>query len=201
MSRCWGVVTHGGAGFCDDGGAGAVGGGAPGVGLGHQFLRHAERARVYVHLIDGLSDDPVGDYRMLNQELYEFSPMLAAKPQVIAVSKLDTTETRELRDVSRGGTAAGASGGGRMRPGQFTYIRRVRRGGGRTAGPSGQHSVGAAQAVGDDDYGWGASDGGAAADGGCGCCGPPAAAADGVLPGMGTCTWWSRSAGAVDGAR
>ena len=70
-----------------------------GVGLGHQFLRHAERARVYVHLIDGLSDDPAGDYRMLNRELREFSPMLAAKPQVIAVSKLDTTETRELQDV------------------------------------------------------------------------------------------------------
>ena len=70
-----------------------------GVGLGHQFLRHAERARVYVHLVDGLSDDPAGDYRMLNRELRAFSPMLAAKPQVVAVSKLDTTETRELQDV------------------------------------------------------------------------------------------------------
>ena len=70
-----------------------------GIGLGHQFLRHAERARVYVHLIDGLSDDPAGDFLMLNRELQEFSPMLAAKPQVVAVSKLDTTETYELRDV------------------------------------------------------------------------------------------------------
>ena len=94
-----GVVTHSGQDFVMMEVPGLLEGAHRGVGLGHQFLRHAERARVYVHLIDGLSDDPVGDYRMLNQELREFSPMLAAKPQVVAVSKLDTTETRELQDV------------------------------------------------------------------------------------------------------
>ena len=41
-----------------------------GVGLGHQFLRHAERARLYVHLLDGLSEDPVADYHMVNEELF-----------------------------------------------------------------------------------------------------------------------------------
>ena len=94
-----GVVTHSGQDFVMMEVPGLLEGAHRGVGLGHQFLRHAERARVYVHLIDGLSDDPVGDYRMLNQELREFSPMLAAKPQVVAVSKLDTTDTRELQDV------------------------------------------------------------------------------------------------------
>ncbi len=94
-----GVVTHGGQDFVMMEVPGLLEGAHRGVGLGHQFLRHAERARVYLHLIDGLSDDPVGDYRMLNQELREFSPVLAAKPQIVAVSKLDTTETRELRDV------------------------------------------------------------------------------------------------------
>ena len=94
-----GVVTHSGQDFVMMEVPGLLEGAHRGVGLGHQFLRHAERARVYVHLIDGLSNDPVGDYRMLNQELREFSPMLAAKPQVVAVSKLDTTETRELQDV------------------------------------------------------------------------------------------------------
>jgi GTP-binding protein len=69
-----------------------------GIGLGDQFLRHAERARVYIHLLDGLSDDPVADFRMINRELREFSPALAGKPQVIAVSKVDVTEVRELRD-------------------------------------------------------------------------------------------------------
>ena len=94
-----GVVTHGGQDFVMMEIPGLLEGAHRGIGLGHQFLRHAERARVYVHLIDGLSDDPAGDFLMLNRELQEFSPMLAAKPQVVAVSKLDTTETYELRDV------------------------------------------------------------------------------------------------------
>ncbi len=94
-----GVVTHGGQDFVMMEIPGLLEGAHRGIGLGHQFLRHAERARVYVHLIDGQSDDPAGDFVMLNRELREFSPMLAAKPQVLAVSKLDTTETHELRDV------------------------------------------------------------------------------------------------------
>lgn len=94
-----GVVTHGGQDFVMMEIPGLLEGAHRGIGLGHQFLRHAERARVYVHLIDGQSDDPAGDFVMLNRELREFSPMLASKPQVLAVSKLDTTETYELRDV------------------------------------------------------------------------------------------------------
>ena len=94
-----GVVTHGGQDFVMMEIPGLLEGAHRGIGLGHQFLRHAERARVYVHLIDGQSDDPAGDFVMLNRELREFSPMLAAKPQVVAVSKLDTTETYELQDV------------------------------------------------------------------------------------------------------
>lgn len=94
-----GVVTHYDRDFVMMEVPGLLEGAHRGVGLGHRFLRHAERARVYVHLIDGLSDDPAGDYRMLNRELRAFSPLLAAKPQLLAVSKLDTTETRELQDV------------------------------------------------------------------------------------------------------
>ena len=94
-----GVVTHHDRDFVMMEVPGLLEGAHRGIGLGHRFLRHAERARVYVHLIDGLSDDPAGDYRMLNRELREFSPILAMKPQVLAVNKLDTTETRELQDV------------------------------------------------------------------------------------------------------
>lgn len=68
-----------------------------GVGLGHQFLRHAERARLYVHLIDGLADDPAADYRMVRDELLRFNPQLAAKRQLLAVNKLDVTEVRQNR--------------------------------------------------------------------------------------------------------
>ena len=67
------------------------------MGLGDQFLRHAERARLYVHVLDGLSEDPVADFHMINRELQEFNPALAHKPQIIAVNKIDVTEVRERR--------------------------------------------------------------------------------------------------------
>ena len=70
-----------------------------GIGLGHEFLRHAERARLYVHMLDGLSDDPVEDYRMINQELEQFNPEMATKPQLVVVNKLDVTEVREYQEV------------------------------------------------------------------------------------------------------
>ena len=69
-----------------------------GVGLGHQFLRHAERARLYVHLVDGITEDPVDDYRMVRDELLRFNPELADKRQMIVVNKLDVTEVRERRE-------------------------------------------------------------------------------------------------------
>ena len=70
-----------------------------GVGLGHQFLRHAERARLYVHLVDGISDDPVADYRMVHDELLHFNPELAEKRQMVVVNKLDVTEVRQQRQT------------------------------------------------------------------------------------------------------
>lgn len=70
-----------------------------GVGLGHQFLRHAERARVYIHLLDGLSESPADDLEMLNKELLQYSPALASKPQVVVINKVDVTEVREQRDA------------------------------------------------------------------------------------------------------
>ena len=69
-----------------------------GVGLGHQFLRHAERARLYVHLVDGLADDPGDDYRMVRDELLRFNPELGGKRQLAVVNKLDVTEVRENRE-------------------------------------------------------------------------------------------------------
>lgn len=69
-----------------------------GIGLGHEFLRHAERARLYVHMLDGMSDDPVEDYLMINQELEQFNPEMAAKKQLVVVNKLDITEVRESQE-------------------------------------------------------------------------------------------------------
>ena len=92
-----GVVRSGGADFVMMEVPGLLEGAHQGIGLGHQFLRHAERARVYLHLLDGLSDDVVRDYRMVQEELAQFNPELLGKRQFIVVNKLDVTEVREQR--------------------------------------------------------------------------------------------------------
>ena len=74
---------------------GLIEGAHAGVGLGDAFLRHIERTRVLIHLINGLSPDPLGDYQAIRQELELFSPSLAEKPQVLGFNKMDVTDVRE----------------------------------------------------------------------------------------------------------
>ncbi|MBN8228832.1 GTPase ObgE [Corallococcus macrosporus] len=78
---------------------GIIEGASEGVGLGHQFLRHVERCKVLVHLIDmgaeGEGRKPLDDFNILNAELKKYSAELAGKPQVVAANKLDLTEARE----------------------------------------------------------------------------------------------------------
>jgi GTP-binding protein len=63
-----------------------------GLGLGHDFLRHIQRTRVLVHLLDGTSEDPISDYSQINSELALFDPDLANKPQIVAINKIDLPE-------------------------------------------------------------------------------------------------------------
>jgi GTPase len=65
-----------------------------GVGLGHDFLRHIQRTRVLIHLLDGLAEDPLLDFSQINSELALFDPNLAKKPQVVAVNKIDIPDVR-----------------------------------------------------------------------------------------------------------
>ncbi len=74
---------------------GLLEGASRGVGLGHDFLRHIQRTRVLIHLLDGLSEDPLADFSQINSELALFDPKLAQKPQVVAVNKLDQPEVQE----------------------------------------------------------------------------------------------------------
>ena len=92
-----------------------------GVGLGHQFLRHAERARLYVHLIDGLTEDPADDYRMVRDELLRFNPELSEKRQLVVVNKLDVTEVRERRGSLVKGLRAAMNGTGGLE-GEIMFI-------------------------------------------------------------------------------
>jgi len=75
---------------------GLIEGAHAGAGLGHTFLRHVERCRVLIHLLNGSSPDPMGDFQAINEELALFSPALAGKPQVVALNKMDLTNVAEL---------------------------------------------------------------------------------------------------------
>jgi len=77
---------------------GLIEGAASGRGLGHDFLRHVERTRVLIHVLDGAGQegrDPLDDFGTINAELCEYRPELADRPQVIAFNKMDTDEARE----------------------------------------------------------------------------------------------------------
>ena len=74
---------------------GLIEGAHMGVGLGDSFLRHIQRTRVLIHLLDGLSDDPVGEYSQINSELALFDTALADKPQVVAFTKMDVPDVQE----------------------------------------------------------------------------------------------------------
>ena len=79
---------------------GLIEGASQGAGLGHDFLRHIQRTRVLIHLLDGLSEDPVADYSQINSELSLFDPNLSKKPQLVALNKIDQPEVQErLADI------------------------------------------------------------------------------------------------------
>ena len=77
---------------------GLIEGAHQGVGLGLQFLRHVERTKVLIHLVDGSLDDPIAQYHQINAELSQHEIDLTLKPQILAVNKLDLTDVRVLRD-------------------------------------------------------------------------------------------------------
>ncbi|MEI7845299.1 MAG: GTPase ObgE [Chloroflexota bacterium] len=75
---------------------GLIEGASQGAGLGHDFLRHIQRTRVLIHLLDGLSSDPLADFSQINGELSLFDPNLGNKPQIVALNKMDQPEAVEL---------------------------------------------------------------------------------------------------------
>lgn len=73
---------------------GLIEGASLGKGLGHEFLRHIERTRVLVHLLDGSQSDPLSDFKTINAELAAFGHGLADKPQIVAFNKIDLPEAK-----------------------------------------------------------------------------------------------------------
>ncbi len=81
---------------------GLIEGAADGVGLGHEFLRHIERTKVFIHMVDAASTegrDPINDIAVINQELAGYSAELADRPQVIAANKTDVFYGNEEETV------------------------------------------------------------------------------------------------------
>ncbi len=79
---------------------GLIEGAADGIGLGHEFLRHVERCRMLVHIVDVAGSegrDPIEDFEKINEELEKFNPELAKCPQIVAGNKIDLATDEQLK--------------------------------------------------------------------------------------------------------
>ena len=78
---------------------GLIEGASEGIGLGHEFLRHVERCRMLVHILDAAGSegrDPIDDFEKINAELKNFNPELAERPQIVAANKIDLASPEQL---------------------------------------------------------------------------------------------------------
>ncbi len=98
------VDLEGGHGFVIADIPGLIEGASEGVGLGHEFLRHIERTRVMIHLVDAASTegrDPIKDVYAINKELARYNEELAKRPQIIAANKIDAVYDGDEDPVAR----------------------------------------------------------------------------------------------------
>lgn len=81
---------------------GLIEGAHQGIGLGHEFLRHVERTKLLLHVVDVSGSegrDPLNDFEVINAELKQFNEKLAARPQIVAANKTDITEAEENFEI------------------------------------------------------------------------------------------------------
>ena len=99
-----GVVRMGESSFVMADIPGLIEGAHEGLGLGHQFLRHVERCRLLVHMVDVSGSegrDPKQDFETINRELEKFNPELAQRPMIVAGNKCDLTEDEVVEDFKK----------------------------------------------------------------------------------------------------
>ena len=80
---------------------GLIEGASEGVGLGHQFLRHVERCRMLIHIVDVSGSEgrnPIDDFEKINEELVKFNPELAQRPMIVAGNKIDMAEPEQIEE-------------------------------------------------------------------------------------------------------
>lgn len=83
---------------------GLIEGAGDGVGLGHEFLRHVDRCRLLVHVVDAAGSegrDPIDDFEIINKELAKFDPELAKRPQIVAANKIDLATDEQLERLEK----------------------------------------------------------------------------------------------------
>lgn len=78
---------------------GLIEGAHEGKGLGLTFLRHVERCRVLLHIVDISAPDPIGDFEKINAELKDYSPLLLKRPMVVALNKIDIAEENVKKNI------------------------------------------------------------------------------------------------------
>ncbi len=78
---------------------GLIAGAHAGVGLGHEFLRHIERTRLLLHLVDLTSTDAIADYQIIQQELDAYGRGLSSRPQIIALNKFDAADAETAETI------------------------------------------------------------------------------------------------------
>ena len=89
---------------------GLIEGAGDGVGLGHEFLRHVDRCRLLVHIVDAAGSegrDPIEDFEIINKELEKFDPELAKRPQIVAANKIDLATDEQLERLEKYFTGKG----------------------------------------------------------------------------------------------
>jgi GTP-binding protein len=87
---------------------GLIAGAAQGAGLGHDFLRHIERTRLLIHLVDAGADDPIGDLRVVENELEAYGHGLVERPRILVLNKQELVSDDQLSELV--GDLEGASG-------------------------------------------------------------------------------------------
>ena len=80
---------------------GLIEGASDGVGLGHDFLRHVERCRFLLHIIDGTEENPIQNYKIINEELAKYSEKLANLYQIVAINKIDAISEEMITELEK----------------------------------------------------------------------------------------------------
>lgn len=80
---------------------GLIEGASDGVGLGHDFLRHVERCRFLLHIIDGTEENPIQNYKIINEELAKYSEKLANLYQIVAINKIDAISEEMIKTLEK----------------------------------------------------------------------------------------------------